>query len=183
MLKKIGGLARALCIVLAIVAGFVALGRMNVPLILVVLGLIAGLAMPRTPGTDDGDVGRLAALARRSPPSGGRCATGRGMRQSAAGHGRRARDGDRHACCIELTMDGVMGLAGRQRPQGSHGQIARSIHSGSAASRGGAFFVTRTSAALTRRWRGPARSRRRGAPSPAPSPGPCPSSRRRRFRR
>ena len=48
MLNKISGLARALYIVLAIVAGFVALGMMNVPLVLVVLGLIAGLAMPRT---------------------------------------------------------------------------------------------------------------------------------------
>src|SRR6185369_2533120 len=47
MLKKIGGLARALYILLAIIAGFVALGMMNVPLVLVVLGLIAGLAMPR----------------------------------------------------------------------------------------------------------------------------------------
>ena len=45
MLTKIGGLARAIAIVLAIVAGFVALGGMNVPLALVVLGLIAGLAM------------------------------------------------------------------------------------------------------------------------------------------
>ena len=45
MLKKIGGLARALAIVLAIVAGFVALTMMNVPLVLVVLGLVAGLAM------------------------------------------------------------------------------------------------------------------------------------------
>ena len=48
MLMKIGGLARAIAIVLAIVAGFVALNMMNVPLVLVVLGLIAGLAM-----TDD----------------------------------------------------------------------------------------------------------------------------------
>jgi hypothetical protein len=46
MLMKIGGLARALAIVLAIVAAFVALNMMNVPLVLVVLGLIAGLAMP-----------------------------------------------------------------------------------------------------------------------------------------
>ena len=46
MLMKIGGLARALAIVLAIVAGFMALTMMNVPLVLVVLGLIAGLAMP-----------------------------------------------------------------------------------------------------------------------------------------
>ena len=47
MLKKIGGLARSLYIVLAIVAGFVALGMMNVALVLVVLGLIGGLAMQR----------------------------------------------------------------------------------------------------------------------------------------
>ncbi|MEA3080879.1 MAG: hypothetical protein QOD54_547 [Sphingomonadales bacterium] len=46
MLMKIGGLARAIAIVLAIVAGCVALNMMNVPLVLVVLGLIAGLAMP-----------------------------------------------------------------------------------------------------------------------------------------
>jgi hypothetical protein len=45
MLMKIGGLARALAIILAIVAGFVALTMMNVPLVLVVLGLVAGLAM------------------------------------------------------------------------------------------------------------------------------------------
>ena len=47
MLKKIGGLARACYIILAIVAGFVALNMMNVPLVLVVLGLVAGLAVPR----------------------------------------------------------------------------------------------------------------------------------------
>jgi hypothetical protein len=46
MLTKIGGLARALAIILAIVAGFMALNMMNVPLVLVVLGIIAGLAMP-----------------------------------------------------------------------------------------------------------------------------------------
>jgi hypothetical protein len=46
MLDKIGGLARALAILLAIVAGFVALGTLNVPLLLVALGLFAGLAMP-----------------------------------------------------------------------------------------------------------------------------------------
>jgi hypothetical protein len=45
MLMKIGGLARAIYIVLAIVGGFVALTMMNLPLVLVVLGLIAGLAM------------------------------------------------------------------------------------------------------------------------------------------
>ena len=47
MLNKIGGLARALYIVLAIVAGFVAMGGLNVALMLVVLGLISGISMPR----------------------------------------------------------------------------------------------------------------------------------------
>ena len=47
MMTKIGGLARACYILLAIVAGFVALGGLNVAMILLVLGLIAGLAMPR----------------------------------------------------------------------------------------------------------------------------------------
>jgi hypothetical protein len=47
MMNKVSGLARALYIVLAIVAGFVALGTMDVPLALVVLGLISGLSMPR----------------------------------------------------------------------------------------------------------------------------------------
>ena len=61
MLKKIGGLARALYIVLAIVAGFVPLGMMNVALVLVVLGLIAGLAMAEDRLVlADGDVDRLA---------------------------------------------------------------------------------------------------------------------------
>ena len=47
MLMKIGGLARALYVILAIIAGFVALNMMNVPLVLLVLGLVAGLAVPR----------------------------------------------------------------------------------------------------------------------------------------
>jgi hypothetical protein len=47
MLNKISGLARALYIVLAIVTGFVALSMMDVALVLVVLGLIAGISMPR----------------------------------------------------------------------------------------------------------------------------------------
>ena len=47
MLNKISGLARTLYIVIAVVAGFVALGTMNVALILLVLGLIAGISLPR----------------------------------------------------------------------------------------------------------------------------------------
>ena len=47
MLMKLGGLARALYVILAIVAAFVAITMVNVPLLLVVLGIIAGLAMTR----------------------------------------------------------------------------------------------------------------------------------------
>jgi hypothetical protein len=43
---KISGLARTLYILLAVVAGFVALGTVNVALVLLVLGLIAGISMP-----------------------------------------------------------------------------------------------------------------------------------------
>jgi hypothetical protein len=46
MVNMISGIARTLYIVLAIVAGFVALGTMDVALILVVLGLIAGITLP-----------------------------------------------------------------------------------------------------------------------------------------
>ena len=45
MLTKIGGLARALAILVSIIAAFVALGGMDVTLVLVVLGLVAGLAL------------------------------------------------------------------------------------------------------------------------------------------
>jgi hypothetical protein len=47
MLNMISGLARTLYIVIAIVAGFVAMTMMNVPLVLVVLGLIAGITLPQ----------------------------------------------------------------------------------------------------------------------------------------
>ena len=47
MINKVGGLARVLYILLAIVAAFVPLGGLNVALALLVLGLIAGLSMPR----------------------------------------------------------------------------------------------------------------------------------------
>jgi len=46
MLNMVSGLARTLYIILAIVAGFVALSMMNVPLVLVVLGLVAGITLP-----------------------------------------------------------------------------------------------------------------------------------------
>ena len=47
MLNKLSGLARSLYIILAIVAGFVAMPGMNMALVLVVLGLIAGITLPR----------------------------------------------------------------------------------------------------------------------------------------
>ncbi len=47
MLTKISGLARTLYILLAIVAGFVALGTMPVALVLVALGLVAGVSLPK----------------------------------------------------------------------------------------------------------------------------------------
>ena len=43
MLNKVGSLARALGILLAIVAGFVTIGTMDTALVILVLGLIAGL--------------------------------------------------------------------------------------------------------------------------------------------
>lgn len=44
MVNKIAGLARLLATLLAIVAGFIAIPTLNVALVLVVLGLIAGIA-------------------------------------------------------------------------------------------------------------------------------------------
>ena len=44
MIGKITGLARALAILLAVIAGFVAIPGLNVALILVILGLIAGIS-------------------------------------------------------------------------------------------------------------------------------------------
>ena len=47
MLNMISGLARALYIILAIVAGFVAMTMVSVPLWLVFLGLVAGITLPQ----------------------------------------------------------------------------------------------------------------------------------------
>src|SRR4029453_12045348 len=47
MLNKVSGLAPALYIVLAIITGFVALSGLDVALVLLVLGLIAGITMPK----------------------------------------------------------------------------------------------------------------------------------------
>ena len=47
MLNMVSGLARTLYILLPVVAGFMALTMMNVPLVLLVLGLIAGITLPQ----------------------------------------------------------------------------------------------------------------------------------------
>ena len=47
MLNMVSGLARTLYILLAIIAGFVAVPMLNVTLALVILGLIAGITLPQ----------------------------------------------------------------------------------------------------------------------------------------
>jgi hypothetical protein len=113
MLKKIGALARALYILLAVVAGFVALGTMNVALVLVVLGLIAGLAVPR----DRLVMAMVAVIALpligaalgNLPAVGAQLAAVCGYLQlGVAGSAAVALA----IFLYELVMDGVMGLAG-----------------------------------------------------------------------
>jgi hypothetical protein len=113
MLKKIGGLARALYILLAIVAGVVTLGTMDVALILVVLGLIAGLSMPRERmvlaaaavialPTVGAALGHIPAVGAQLTAICGNLQTGiAGALASALA-----------ILLYELTMDGVMGLTG-----------------------------------------------------------------------
>ena len=113
MLNKIGGLARALAIVLAIVGGFVALTMMNLPLVLVVLGLIAGLAMPEdrlvlTTVTLIALPVIGAALA-TIPAIGAQLAAVCGNLQLAIAGGLATTIAIR---LYHMTMDGVMGVAG-----------------------------------------------------------------------
>ena len=113
MLKKIGGLARALAIVLAIVGGFVALTMMNLPRVLVVLGLIAGLAMPEdrlvlTTVTLIALPVIGAALA-TIPAVGAQLAAVCGNLQLAIAGGLATTIAIR---LYHMTMDGVMGVAG-----------------------------------------------------------------------
>ena len=113
MIMKIGGLARALAILLAIVAAFVALRGMDVTLALVVLGIIAGLAL-----TEDRMVLNAAivialpiigAALTHSPTVGAQLnAVALNLQMAMAG-------GLATAIAIRmyhLIMDGVMGLAG-----------------------------------------------------------------------
>jgi hypothetical protein len=113
MLKKISGLARALYILLAIVAGFVALGAMDVALVLVVLGLIAGLSMPRERMV-------LAAAAVIALPAVGAALShipAVGAQLAAICGNLQTGIAGAFATALamllyELTMDGVMGLTG-----------------------------------------------------------------------
>ena len=113
MLKKIGARARALYILLAIVAAFVALTMMNVPLVLVVLGLIAGLAVPRD------RMVLLAAIVIALPIVGaalGQIPAIGAQLTAVAGNLQRGAAGSLATALAiflyELVMEGVMGLAG-----------------------------------------------------------------------
>ena len=144
MLNKISGLARALYIVLAIIAGFVALGRMNVALVLVVLGLIAGISMPKERMVLAGRDGhRVADRRRRARPHSGDWRTAqRRVRQSPDGRRRRGRQRARDLP-LELVMEGVTGLTGSDAPADSRRgrTIGFNQFPGSAAHRGGALFA------------------------------------------
>lgn len=113
MLMKVGGLARALYIILALVAGFVALGTMDVALALVVLGLIAGVALP-----DDRMV--LAAVAIIALPIVGTALThipAIGAQLNAVTLNLQMAMAGSVATAMamrlyRLTLDGIMGLAG-----------------------------------------------------------------------
>lgn len=121
MLKKIGGLARALYILLAIVAGFVTLGAMDVALVLVVLGLIAGLSMPRERLV-------LAAASVIALPAVG-AALGHipavGVQLTAIAGNLQTGVAGAFASALamllyELTMEGVMGLTGAATGKAAH---------------------------------------------------------------
>lgn len=113
MLMKVGGLARALYIILALVAGFVALGTMDVALALVVLGLIAGVSLP-----DDRMV--LAAVAIIALPIVGTALThipAIGAQLNAVALNLQMAMAGAVATAMamrlyRLTLDGIMGLAG-----------------------------------------------------------------------
>jgi hypothetical protein len=121
MLMKVGGLARALYIILALVAGFVALGTMDVTLALVVLGLIAGVSLP-----DDRMV--LAAVAIIALPIVGTALThipAIGAQLNAVTLNLQMAMAGSVATAMamrlyRLALDGIMGLAGG----GAHGTAA-----------------------------------------------------------
>jgi hypothetical protein len=125
MMTKIGGLARALYILLAIVAGFVAIGAFDVTLVLVVLGLIAGIAVPRD------RMVLLAALVIALPTIGialGHIPAIGAQLTAIAGNLQMGAAGSLATALAimlyELVTEGVMGLAG----SGSAGRPATATH-------------------------------------------------------
>jgi hypothetical protein len=125
MLKKIGGLARALYILLAIVAGFVALGGMNVALVLVVLGLVAGIAMAKenyvAAAATAIALPIIGAALGQIPTIGAQLtAIAANLQMGVAG----ALASALAIVLYKLTMEGVMGLAGG----GSAGAPAAATH-------------------------------------------------------
>ena len=146
MLMKIGGLARALAIILAIVAGFVALTMMNVPLVLIVLGLVAGLALP-----EERQVAAMLVVVVLpivgtvlDSNSDNWCAAQCGRAQSSNRNGRRRCHGDRHSLLSfgDGRRDGL-GRRWKHRCASRSHALVHSIRlSGSVAHCGGAFFAT-----------------------------------------
>ncbi len=113
MLNKISGLARSLYILLAIVAGFVAIGTMDVALVIIVLGLVAGLAMPAdkyVPAAATAIVLPIIGAALGHIPSiGGQLtAVAANLQMGVAG----ALASALALMLYKLTMDGVMGVTG-----------------------------------------------------------------------
>jgi hypothetical protein len=117
MLKKISGLARALYIVLAIVTAFVALGMVNAALVLLALGLIAGVSMPKdrmlltaaivialpTVGAALGNIPTIGAQLTARPTK---------LQLGASG----ARASALALFLYELVVDGVTGVMGGAKP-------------------------------------------------------------------
>jgi len=113
MLNKISGLARALYIVLAIVAGFVTLGTMDVVLVLVALGLISGVSMTRekmVPAALTAIVLPIVGTALGHIPTAGThlMVVTANLQMAIAG----ALASALTIAFYEIVMDGVMGLAG-----------------------------------------------------------------------
>jgi hypothetical protein len=125
MMNKVSGLARALYILLAIVAGFFALGTMDVALVLVVLGLIAGLSMPRDrmvlAAVSIVALPMVGAALAHIPTVGAKlAAVTANLQLGVAG----ALATALAMFLYELVMDGVMGLTG-DAPKGRRAAAAR----------------------------------------------------------
>ena len=116
-MHKIGGLARALYILLAIVAGFVALGMMNVALVLVILGLVAGLSMERdnyVPAAATAIALPIIGMALGQIPTVGAQLTAVAMNLQLGVAGALA--SALALVLYKLVMGGVMGLTGSETP-------------------------------------------------------------------